>query len=81
MEAGAKIVTFRMPEGRETGRPIPINSLKPSTRNGTLGFFHVPALKEAFLLLDNRANIFFVDPSRSRWKKSVLYAPDRNAFR
>ena len=81
MEAGAKIVAFQMPEGRETGRPIPINSLKPSTRNGTLGFFHVPVLKESFLLLDNRANLFLVDPSRSRWKKSILYAPDRNAFR
>ena len=81
MEAGGKIVTFQMPEGRETGRPIPINSLKPSTRNSTLGFFHVPALKESFLLLDSRANLFLVDPSRSRWKKSILYAPDRNAFR
>ena len=81
MEAGAKIVTFQMPEGRETGRPIPINSLKPSTRNSTLGFFYVPALKGAFLLLDSRANLFLVDPSRSRWKKSIVYAPDRNAVR
>jgi len=81
MEAGAKIVTFQMPEGRETGRPIPINSLKPSTRNSTLGFFHVPAMKGAFLLLDSRANLFLVDPSRSRWKKTIVYAPDRNAFR
>ena len=81
MEAGAKIVTFQMPEGRETGRPNPINALKPSTRNSTLGFFHVPALKESFLLLDSRANLFLVDPSRSRWKKSIVFAPDRNAFR
>ena len=81
MEAGAKIVAFRMPEGRETGRPIPINSLKPSTRNSSLAFFHVPALKETFLLLDSRANLFLVDPSRSRWKKSIIYAPDPTGFR
>ena len=81
LEAGSRIACFQMPEGRETGRPIPINALKPSTRNGTLGFFHVPALKESFLLLDTRANLFLVDPSRSRWKKSIVYAPDRNAFR
>ena len=76
MEAGAKIVFFQMPEGRAVGRPIPINALKPSTRNATFAFFHVPAMKESFLLLDNRANLFLVDPSRSRWKKSLVYAPD-----
>ena len=76
MEAGAKIVFFQMPEGRAVGRPIPINALKPSTRNGTLAFFHAPAMKESFLLLDNRANLFLVDSSRSRWKKTIVYAPD-----
>ena len=81
MEAGARIVTYQMPEGRETGRPIPINSLKPSTRNSTLAFFHVPAMKETFLLLDSRANLFLVDAGRSRWKKSVIYAPDRTGLR